>query len=106
MEYILISVHETNQEIRSVSVTYDWSVHFSGHSSTSKTDFRDIAEILLKVTLNTIKPNQKPNHSNSWKCVRLVVLIGSKETKEQIQKQKQNRHNQLMLPTTERGVPN
>ena len=26
-----------------------------------------------------------------------MVLIGSKETKEQIQKQKQNRHNQLML---------
>ena len=28
-------------------------------SSTNKTDCHDIAEILLKVTLNTIKPNQK-----------------------------------------------
>jgi hypothetical protein len=29
-------------------------------SSTNKTDCHDIAEILLKVTLNTITPNQKP----------------------------------------------
>ena len=65
MEYILTSVQETNREIRNDSVTYDWSVNFSGYSSTSKTDCHDIAEILLKVTLNTIKPNQKPNHYNS-----------------------------------------
>jgi hypothetical protein len=37
----------------------------TGHpvSSTNKTDRHDIAEILLKVTLNTTKPNQK---SCSW----------------------------------------
>jgi predicted thioredoxin/glutaredoxin len=34
---------------------------------TNKTDCHDIAEILLKVTLNTIKPNQKQNHCNSSK---------------------------------------
>jgi hypothetical protein len=33
--------------------------------STNKADRHDIAEILLKVALNTIKPSQKPNHCNS-----------------------------------------
>jgi hypothetical protein len=30
---------------------------FKGLSSTNKTDSRDIAEILLKVALNTLNPN-------------------------------------------------
>ena len=31
-------------------------------SSTNKTDCHDIAEILLKVALNTIKPTNQPNY--------------------------------------------
>jgi hypothetical protein len=41
-------------------VSYDRSVKFSPGtpvSSTNKTDHHDIAEILLKVALNTINPN-------------------------------------------------
>jgi hypothetical protein len=37
-------------------------------SSTNKTDRHDIAEILLKVALNTIKPNQtKPSSLKGFK---------------------------------------
>ena len=43
----------------SLSVTHSRSMVFSGTvSSTNKTDHNDITEILLKVALNTIKPNQ------------------------------------------------
>ena len=37
-------------------------------SSSNKTDGHDISEILLKVVLNNIKPNQKP----SWKKKRCI----------------------------------
>ena len=44
----------------SLSVTWSRSVVFSGYSGflTNKTECHDITEILLKVSLNTIKPNQ------------------------------------------------
>ena len=46
-------------------VTSRWFSPGSPVSSTNKTDCHDITEILLKVTLNTIKPN--PNHRNFLK---------------------------------------
>jgi hypothetical protein len=45
----------------SLSVACGRSVVFSG-SSTNKTDRHDITEILLKVALNTRKPNQDTVH--------------------------------------------
>jgi len=65
-----------------LSVTCDRLVVFSG-SSTNKTDRHDITEILLKMTLNTIKPNQSnpesgPFISNDWHKVntsqRLICI--------------------------------
>ena len=47
---------------------------FSPVSSTNKTDCHDIAEILLKVALNTIKLNQ-----NQTKSVKLEFLMWFRE---------------------------
>jgi hypothetical protein len=44
-------------------------------SSTNKTDRHDLAEILLKVALNTIKPNQTRNHENGIHEFKLIHLI-------------------------------
>ena len=60
-------VYSTQQYvIKFVSVTWDRSVVFSWSSvfSTNKTDRHDIAEILLKVTLNTITLTLKYLDSN------------------------------------------
>jgi hypothetical protein len=46
-------------EYSCLSVTCDRSVVFS----TNKPDYHDITEILLKVALNTIKPNHTPQYT-------------------------------------------
>jgi hypothetical protein len=45
---------------------------FSPVSSTNKTDHHDITEILLKVALNTIKPNHRINFSIS--IFRILIV--------------------------------
>jgi len=44
-------------------------------SSTNKTDHNDIAEILLKVALNTIKPLNQPSSLNDFSVMRIVLDI-------------------------------
>jgi hypothetical protein len=44
-----------------------WFSPGSPVSSTNKTDYHDITEILLKVALNTIKPNNQTTKPNKWK---------------------------------------
>ena len=61
---------------------------FSLLSSTNKTDRQNITEILLKVALSTIKPNQANHRSHCWKIffsiqflfVLNVVFINIKTT--------------------------
>ena len=57
----------------SLSVTCDRLVVFSGYSgfSTNKTDRNNITEILLKVALNTIKPNQ--TKLRKWKTTNTTL---------------------------------
>jgi len=43
-----------------------------------KTDHHDIAEILLKVALNTIKLTQPNYHSGSWFTIKLNLKQGNK----------------------------
>jgi hypothetical protein len=55
----------------------DRSVVFSGHSvsSTNKTDRHDITEILLKVVLNTIKPNLSHTWILAWEYIHNFILV-------------------------------
>jgi hypothetical protein len=39
-----------------------WIIFLIPVSSTNKTDHHDITEILLKIALNTITPNPKPEY--------------------------------------------
>jgi hypothetical protein len=41
-------------------------------SSTNKTDHNDIAEILLKVALNTIKPLNQPSSLNDFSVMQVL----------------------------------
>jgi hypothetical protein len=60
-----------NIKEKSLSVTCARSVVFSRPpvSSTNKTDRHDIAEILLKVTLNTIKLTKPNNRNSNWQSI-------------------------------------
>ena len=66
----------------SFSVTCGMSVVFSRYSSTNKTDYHDITEILLKVALNTIKLNQTKTKRwqklwDEYKCWTVLWYTGT-----------------------------
>ena len=68
---------------KSLSVTCNRSVVFSGTpvSSTNKTDNHDIVEILLKMALNTTKPNQsnlpQGSHEGSLSTLQYTTVRGN-----------------------------
>jgi len=64
-------VHDTTlcDKVCQLLATGRWFSSGTPVSSTNKTDRHDITEILLKVALSTIKPNQTNHRSHCWKIL-------------------------------------
>ena len=83
-------VHDTTvcDQVCQLLATDRWFSSGTPVSSTNKTDRQNITEILLKVALSTIKPNQANHRSHCWKIffsiqflfVLNVVFINIKTT--------------------------